>query len=367
MSIFAGQVGGWCPASAGLSGIFDVERTIADGLGGRIDVKRKGTVRRTGWYDIREGFVSSLIPKPVLVKEDPYSRKAVCLTSGRTPVFTASPGKIIRAFPGAIKPLISRDCGVSDNIVILGGFYSHCNNYFHYWIDVIADLWFMRQRWETLGRPSLVMPYAGLKWQDDILLLCGIDREQVIPLSEFSALRASRVRVAVRARGGHVNPPWLIRALREVSGFALPAEAPWRRIYVSRLGALRRPVSNELAVIDALEQSGFEIIDCGRIPVEQQRKVFSEAQLIVASHGAALTNLAWCSPQSRVIEFLPDRHGNPCFSDFARMVGMQYQAIVCAQDAAAGNVIEAGYEVPLEKLLRLIEDGDQPPRQNAGY
>ena len=351
-----GQGGGWHPASSYLSGILDDDRTIADGLGGRIDVKRKGMVRKTGWYDLQDAFVSSLIPKPVLVQEDPFSRKAVCLTRSRVPALTASPGKIIRAFPDALKALMSGNGRVVNDIVILGGFYSHCNNYFHYWIDVMADLWFMRQRWENLDQPHIVLPYQGLEWQDGILHLCGIDREHVIPLSEFAAIRASRVRVAVRARGGHVNPPWLIRSLREVSGFEPPSEEPRRRIYVSRLGALRRPVSNEPAVIKALEQSGFEIVDCSRMEVDSQRKIFSEAQMIVASHGAALTNLAWCSPRSRIIEFLPDRHGNPCYSDFARMVGMRYQAIACSQDTAVGNVIEAGYEVPLERLLRLIED-----------
>ena len=346
----------WKAADPKLSTILSNDKTISDGFGGVVEVKRKGLVKHAGCYELNDAYVASLIPKPVLLADDPYSRKAVCLTHWRRPMFTASMGKVFRAWPKALRASLSTESFEVDDIMVLGGFYSHSNNYFHYWVDVMADLWFLRQSFGDVTAPQLLLPFEGLKWQEGILELCGIPKERVIPLSDVTALRAKRLRVAVRARGGHVNPPWLVRALREVSGFGPPIQPPRRSIYLSRLGAKRRPLKNEAEVIQALEQRGFEIIDAGLLSVAEQQILFSEAALIVASHGAALTNLAWCNSSAHVIEFLPDRHGNPCFSDFAEILGMGYQAIVCKQDAGAENVIEAGFEVPLNQLLRRVDE-----------
>ena len=346
----------WIAANQELSAIVSHDAVMTDGFGGVVEVKRKGLVKHAGCYELNEAYVASLIPKPVLLADDPYSRKAVCLTHWRRPVLTASMGKVLRAWPKALRASLSTESFEVDDVMVLGGFYSHSNNYFHFWADVLGDLWFLRQCFGDVGAPQLLLPFQGLKWQEGILELCGIPKERVFPLSDITALRAKRLRVAVRARGSHVNPPWLVRALREVSGFRPPIQPPHRRIYISRLRAKRRPLKNEAEVIHALAQRGFEMIDAGALSVAEQQTLFSEAAFIVASHGAALTNLAWCDSAAHVIEFLPDHHGNPCFSDFAEMLGMGYHALVCKQDVSAENVIEAGFEVEIGKLLDWVDD-----------
>lgn len=346
----------WHAASSELSAIFQTEPTLWDGFGGQWKVKRKGLAQHTGSYELHNAFLAALAPKPRLVAEDPFSRKAVCLNRWRQPVQTASLSKVVRAWPRALSASLRPNLPVVEHAVVLGGFYTHSNNYFHYWVDVLADWWFLQQCYPDLGSPHLVLPFEGLQWQQDILTLCNIPPERVLALSDISALRINRLRVAVRTRGGRINPPWLLKALRNVSGFSSPQQLPWRRIYVSRLGVKRRPLFNEQEVIDALAHRGFDIIDAGLLSVAEQQRLFSEAALIVASHGAALTNLAWCHHSARVLEFLPQRHRNPCFSDMARMLGMGYHAMVCPQDAQAQNVIEAGFSVPIEQLLRRIDE-----------
>jgi capsular polysaccharide biosynthesis protein len=63
--------------------------------------------------------------------------------------------------------------------------------------------------------------------------------------------------------------------------------------------------------------------------VADQVKAFAEAEIVVATHGAALANLAFTSPGARVIEiFAPDLVA-PCFWALAQRVpGLRYRYLV---------------------------------------
>jgi hypothetical protein len=344
----------WIPADARLAAILETRNVIADGFGGSVGVKRKGLASKVGCYELHHACAVALAPKPASLAADPCSRKVVCLNRYQVPVRSAGAGKLIRAWPAALRQALFSQKLHVDEALVLGGFYSHCNNYFHYWCDVMADLWFIRQSFSGAGDPYFLLPYQALPWQKSLLALCGLPEDRVIALADMAVLHASRLRVAVRSRGGRVNPPWLVQAMRELSGFDPGIVPPHRKIYISRLGSKRRSISNEKAVIDALAQRGFEIVDCGALSVPEQQGLFREARLIIAPHGAALVNLAWCHSSAHVVEFLPDRQANPCFRDLAQMRGMGYHAIVCAQDGKAGNVIEIGFDVPLERLLQSL-------------
>jgi hypothetical protein len=48
-------------------------------------------------------------------------------------------------------------------------------------------------------------------------------------------------------------------------------------------------------------------------PVADQARMFAEAELVVGVHGAALSNLVFCSPGARVLELLPADFVDPVF------------------------------------------------------
>ena len=75
-------------------------------------------------------------------------------------------------------------------------------------------------------------------------------------------------------------------------------------VYVSRAEAARRHVSNEDELAAALIELGFQVVVPGRCSVREQIRAFSSAQLIVAVHGAGLTNMIYAPAHARYIEIV---------------------------------------------------------------
>ena len=48
---------------------------------------------------------------------------------------------------------------------------------------------------------------------------------------------------------------------------------------------------------------GWEFVQLEKLPVGEQMQLFAEAKSIIAPHGAGLTNLLWCAPDTKVLEF----------------------------------------------------------------
>ncbi|GJL66242.1 MAG: hypothetical protein NPIRA05_12130 [Nitrospirales bacterium] len=80
-----------------------------------------------------------------------------------------------------------------------------------------------------------------------------------------------------------------------------------RKIYVSRVLAERRTVTNEQELVDFLCQQEFEICILEQLSFAEQVAVFQDAEVIVAPHGSGLANLVFCDPGTQVIELFPSR------------------------------------------------------------
>lgn len=97
-----------------------------------------------------------------------------------------------------------------------------------------------------------------------------------------------------------------------------------RRIYLSREGAAIRRVTNEPAIVAMLSRYGFESIEPGSIPFKQQAELFRSADIIVGPHGAALANLIFCRPGTRVLEFFPADYIDDCYLRISKAMELRH-------------------------------------------
>jgi hypothetical protein len=209
---------------------------------------------------------------------------------------------------------------------IAGCYYSDSSNYYHFWCDAIVDAWILYASNPQKAKPSLIiMPFSGKPWQREVLDLCSIPYDKIIGLHQFTEITIKHASIVFRAKGGRASPPWLYQALQDIVKPCLYEAIGYpKRIYSARLNSMRRRLVNEDEVIELMLLHGYTIIDCCNESVANQIKLFRNASHIVAPHGASLTNIAWCKPNTYILDLMPSRHMNPCFFDLARQGGMNY-------------------------------------------
>ncbi len=107
-----------------------------------------------------------------------------------------------------------------------------------------------------------------------------------------------------------------------------------RRIYLDRHGSPLRRLVDEDAVVAGLEPLGFVPVRPERLSAADQLRLFRSAEMIVAPHGAALTNLGFCRPGCRVLELHMDAYVNWGFRHLAALRGLSYDCVLGRAEGA---------------------------------
>ncbi|TAD93209.1 MAG: glycosyltransferase family 61 protein [Bacteroidetes bacterium] len=81
-----------------------------------------------------------------------------------------------------------------------------------------------------------------------------------------------------------------------------------RLAYIARGKVNWRKVVNETEVIAVLEKYGIEYRAMDSLSMLEQMRIFQQAEVIIAPHGAALTNLFFAKPHTKVLEILPETY-----------------------------------------------------------
>ena len=106
-----------------------------------------------------------------------------------------------------------------------------------------------------------------------------------------------------------------------------PAGPAGERLYLARGGARLRAPANEDALARELAARGFAILTATDANHPEQIARFRAARLIVAPHGAGLTNLLFARPGARVVEIFPENFAKSPYWWLSRQLGLQYMPV----------------------------------------
>lgn len=99
-------------------------------------------------------------------------------------------------------------------------------------------------------------------------------------------------------------------------------------LYVTRKGTRLRQLRNEAALRSRLEERGFSTFAPDAKDHRQQIETFRAAKVVVAVHGAALTNLLFCRPGTKVIEIFPANRIKSTYLWLAYKLGLDYSSVI---------------------------------------
>ncbi|MFM6204990.1 glycosyltransferase family 61 protein, partial [Planktothrix sp.] len=99
-----------------------------------------------------------------------------------------------------------------------------------------------------------------------------------------------------------ITPQWVCNFLR--SAFLPPNIGnitPYRRIYLSREKASYRNVINPDKLFQCLKSLHFESVVLETLSFSEQVELMATASVVVAPHGAGLSNIVFCQPGTKII------------------------------------------------------------------
>ena len=232
-------------------------------------------------------------------------------------------------------------------------------NYYHWVVDILPKLCAYQQVFgKGLGDGRICYPSfevaEAAPYEREFLELLEIPQTHIIDTRRTSPVAVQEELVLSMVAGWHVPHPAIQVLQSRLAPIASVTGPP--RIYLSR-SRHRRSVINEDQVLALGRAHGFTVIEDRPRSVVEQIGLFRSAEAVLAPHGAALANLTWCRPGTRVIELLPRSYTTPAFRNLSESLRLVYAEVRDPDADGTGHWTEVGsnFAVDLKVLGGVLE------------
>jgi capsular polysaccharide biosynthesis protein len=260
-----------------------------------------------------------------------------------------------RVFPDGRRFVVSLPApatSIDTPCVLLGG----DENYSHWLTRNLIKLCLLEGQPEYAELPLLIN--ADLSgYQREYLALLDIPEDRLIKVPRGSVVACRELVVPTQLR----NHPQMRRGidwLRTRLAPYMDARPARNRIFVSRRENPVRVLLNESELERALRPFGFETVVPGKMTVREQVRAFSGADVIVAVHGAGLTNLLYAPAGARVVEIASGTIAKmDDFRQIARATGQRLVPVISDDyDLTRLETLDANwdYRVPVAEVMDAL-------------
>ena len=203
---------------------------------------------------------------------------------------------------------------------------------------------------------------ADLSWQQKFLEFLGVGGDEVRPHApgqlhycrDIRTIEYSNAYLSVSARERRFFLSLAQRIARErgprpeklfLSRRSLASEFPDYRV-----------MQNERNLIRGLEAIGFATIEPQRYEIAEQIAMLHGARFVVALSGAALFNLVFCKPGTRVVTLETDESHAAGHAALIGSLGLAYGVIFGRQSPSDPTPTHKRWRVPVGKTIKAIVD-----------
>jgi capsular polysaccharide biosynthesis protein len=234
------------------------------------------------------------------------------------------------------------------------------NNYYHWLVDCLPKMMLAEHFMEDADAVKFAIPVGA--FQKESLSILGVPREKIVELDLKRGYRFEQCVFIDRLSGnGWELRPSLGKFLKEFGKKALNNAShnignKRRNIYIDRRSASARKIVNEDYLVKELELLGFEIVQLEKLTITQQIVLFSEVGIVVAPHGAGLTNLIFCKGEVSVIEIFSEIYINSCFWHLCSMsdATFKWQSIIFPCPHFSEEKRNFSFHVDILMLTKII-------------
>nr|WP_294523013.1 glycosyltransferase 61 family protein [uncultured Rhodopila sp.] len=229
---------------------------------------------------------------------------------------------------------------------LIGGY----QNYYHHLAEDLVNLFAVRDQIDDTT--PLLTTRIESKFQSEIAQAFGIE-SQIFQMDDLSSMKVDDLLVPERAivEWGVVRNPFVLRRCAEYLGSKLNFKrSQARRLFISRARARSRRALNEKAAVEIAKEFGFEELHLEDLSFTQQFCLFSEAEAVVALHGAGFANLIFAETGCLVIEIMPSSPFRPdFFRNLANGLGHRFERVY-----AKGGFASTELEIDISELTDVL-------------
>jgi hypothetical protein len=203
-------------------------------------------------------------------------------------------------------------------------YFGHNANYYHFICEDLPRLLLFEEQNELRDRPVLVDLNMS-SWQHSLLVRSGVDQSRWKAVNFRVPLRLPQLNVpSLVSRDFLVHPKAaeLIRArLAWAAGNMVSRKG--KRLYLSRGagGSRNARFLNEAVIARQLVRAGFVPVDTGKMSVDDQIELFSDAEIVAGPGGAALTNLVFAPRTCAALVLAANSDAGETFCSLTSSIG----------------------------------------------
>lgn len=179
-------------------------------------------------------------------------------------------------------------------------------NYYHWMTDLLPRLLLIRKsNPRDVDRQAIILHHPPAAYEADTLALLNIPARHIVRLKPFETVPADCLIVADYYDNTGGFPRWkrhLLDEFKQQAGVTCATDEPCDKIYLFRGNQRKRRLIGEDRLVEVLKERGFRIIDPQHLSLSEQIERVARAKVVVALHGAALTNLIFCREGTQVVE-----------------------------------------------------------------
>jgi hypothetical protein len=239
--------------------------------------------------------------------------------------------------PGGAKRGSGRNQESSESIESAVLLFNRWNRgYFHWTTETLTRLEGVERYRERTGeKPKLVVGPNPTQFQRESLALLGYEDDDLI---RWARRKAHVERLVVPSVRRELNPGetspvawrWLQDRMQRaaVGENATESSRQSNLVYITREDADYRRIANEDEVLELLERYGFETYALSERSMAADVSLIAQADVVVAPHGAGLTNVIY-SEDTTVVELFRSNYVQPVYFVLSKQLGHRYRYLLC--------------------------------------
>ena len=235
--------------------------------------------------------------------------------------------------------------------------------YFHWLYDVLPGLHLIQKSgfsWDEIDYFVINADYPT--YQKETLVKLGVPLSKIMVSMTHHHIQANKIIVPSPnlMYKNVITPQWVCNFLR--SAFIPPNIGnltPGRRIYLSREKASYRNVINQDKLFQCLKPLNFESVVLETLSFSEQVELMATASVVIAPHGAGLSNIVFCQPRTKIIELFHPDYVPIYYRVISNLCQLEhYYLIGEIVDKTTENLTHLGQldiKINLDEFIKLLE------------